>query len=73
MIIIHCTNCTGKGTSALPEKFNGTILMRSSGVLVCPRCKCPEVMVENKNYSPSKGYINGGENEFSTKTTRREY
>jgi hypothetical protein len=59
--IIHCTNCTERDNTKLPQEYQGQVFLDdSTSVMLCPRCKCPEVMIENENYSPSYGYVTGG-------------
>ena len=63
--LVHCTNCTDKDNNLLPDKYQRKLgvtvsLDEETGVILCPRCKCPEVMIENKNYEPTYGFTNGG-------------
>ena len=60
-IKIHCTNCTEKDNTLLPEKYHGQVMIDdSTSVMLCPRCKCPEVMLEKSDFVPSFGYVTGG-------------
>lgn len=56
--VTHCFNCTERDNTELPEKYQDLMgeLMSVRGIKLCPRCKCPEVLTETKNYQPSYGY-----------------
>ena len=54
---VHCTNCTPKDNTKLPEYYQGSGVVASTrGVELCPRCKCPEVMYKDHNFETSYGY-----------------
>lgn len=50
-MIVHCTNCTERDNTELPDAYQGTVARSMRKILLCPRCRCPEVMLENKNYT----------------------
>ena len=51
-VVTHCTNCTDfKASSELPSSYNGATVKSLRGVTLCPRCKSPSVMFEDKEYT----------------------
>jgi len=61
-VFSHCFNCTSKDNSKLPEKYQGVKVTSIRGVDLCPRCKCPELVIEVTDFEPSKGYRESGYN-----------
>lgn len=53
---LHCTNCTPKDNTELPDNYQGGVIHSIRGVKLCPRCKCPEVMIEDRSFTTSNGY-----------------
>ena len=51
-VVTHCENCTDfKKGSELPPSFTGAVVKSLRGVTLCPRCKSPSVMFEDKEYT----------------------
>lgn len=54
---IHCTNCTPKDNTRLPDRYETPFKTESPrGIYLCPRCKCPEVSFVNPEFETSNGY-----------------
>jgi Zn finger protein HypA/HybF involved in hydrogenase expression len=70
-LTIHCDNCTDnrKGTELPKEYQTGAMIVSTRGVTLCPRCKSPSVMVEDKQYT--KALFEGFDPFYKPKTKRK--